>query len=242
MSEIVRQVKPSTGLRQKLLRRTNVYIAEYILMLILFGGFLIVLSSMWYTVFNLMMAEGYLGRLQLETAVVQLGVLTATGGIGYLLYSRITGEELRNPSVIRSKSRTVFLTIWLIITVLAVMGMAASMLSGVLGVMLGTQTDTAKVFIGTLLPSIFAISTLAYGVWVIVKRSSRHLTILNGNVLAMLACLLLFATVTTGLVRKGDFETQRGLCLGGSQEGVSAGCARDYSRYDNDDYNLRINE
>lgn len=242
MSEIVRQVKPSTGLRQKLLRRTNVYIAEYILMLILFGGFLIVLSSMWYTVFNLMMAEGYLGRLQLETAVVQLGVLTATGGIGYLLYSRITGEELRNPSVIRSKSRTVFLTIWLIITVLAVMGMAASMFSGVLGVMLGTQTDIAKVFIGTLIPSIFAINTLVYGVWVIVKRSSRYLTILNGNVLAMLACLLLFATVTAGLVRKGDFETQRGLCLGGSQEGVSAGCARDYSRYDNDDYSLRINE
>ena len=42
-----------TVTRRRFTRRTTVYIAEYILMLVMMGGFLSLLISLWYSFFNL---------------------------------------------------------------------------------------------------------------------------------------------------------------------------------------------
>lgn len=242
MNERVRQATSSVGFRQKRLRRTNVYIAEYILMLMLFGGFIGMLTSLWYTFFGLLVPDASSGYSMVNTAVSQISFAIATGCVGYLLYIRVTGEELHNPAVTRSKARTVFLTIWLIGAVLTLLTLVVAALGSILGVIVGTASDTTQSLVGTAAPSLFAIATLGYGIWLIVKRSSRSLAITSGIVLASLATVLVLATTITLLVRKNDLmpkTSPRSTCSYGMVRSSSGGCKPDYTRdsIDSLDYN-----
>jgi hypothetical protein len=241
MSSVLK-TNSSVGFRQRRLRRTNVYIAEYILMLFIFGGFIGILASMWYSFFGLLVADSFTGSLVMRTTVALIGMLVATGVLGYVLYARVTGEELHNPSVVHSKARTVFLTIWLFGAVLTVLGMIIAMVTGLVDVMFGTASDTTQTLVGTVAPALFAIATLCFGIWLIVKRSSRKLSMVAGMVLAGLAAILLLATTVTLLVRKNDFmpknSTQKSTCADGMIRSSSGICKPDYTHdsYDSFDY------
>lgn len=238
----------SVGARQRLFRRTNTYIAEYILMLVLFGGFISLLAFMWYTFFGILIAKGYSGERFVELAMAQIAALLVVGPLGYVFYIRVTGQELHNPLLARAKARTVFLTIWILAAVLTLVGVLVAMISSVFSVIFGVDSDAAHALIGVAVPSLLAAITLSFGIWVIIKRSSRKLTVIAGAILAALAVVVLLATTVTVLVKKNDFTEKP--CGNGSSR-IGNGCRPDYNKYDyrdsyrnsydNYDYNLYNN-
>lgn len=228
MATTTQHTTSPVGVRQRLFRRTNIYSAEYILMLVLFGGFITLLAFIWYTFFGLLIAKGYSGERFVETAMAQIAALLVVGPLGYLLYSRVTGEELHNPLVLRSKVRAVFLTIWMLGTILTLVGLLVTMISSVFSVIFGLDSDIPHALLGVAIPSLLAALTLSFGIWAIVKRSSRKIAVVVGAILAGLAVIALLATTITVLVKKNQFS-ERSCSNGSSYSGN--GCRPDSQKY-----------
>ena len=207
--EVAPAVRSSGLMRRKVLRRTNVYIAEYILMLVFIGGFLGLLVSLWYSFFNLILTDGHSGRvLAIATAGV-LGSLLVVGPAAYWLYSRVTGEESHRPELFKKPSRTVFLTIWLLMAVGSLVSIAISVVSSIVMAVFGLGGDAAELWVGRVIPGIFAAATIGFGIVAIVKHVSRRMVIGAGIVLAALAAILFIANLVMVVVRKDVAETKQ---------------------------------
>lgn len=193
-------------------RRTNVYIAEYILMLIFVGSLLGVLTSLWYSFFGMLSVDGAEGKQIAIRAAVLLGSLVVVCPAAYWLYARVTGQEMIEPKVLTSKARTVFLTIWMIGIVVALVSIVASTASAVISSIfsLGEVSGT-KLWVGTFIPSILAVVTLGCGVAMVVKHVSRTFVLRNAFVVAGLAAVLLVANIVMIAMRK-DFTPQKPTC------------------------------
>ncbi len=183
-------------------RRTDVYIAEYILMLLLLGSFLGIASSLWFSFFGLILNDSYSGRSLAEVTAGQLGGLIVLGIAGFWMYSRVTGQEMIEPGVYEKKARTVFLTIWMIGVVLGVVGLAGVLFSSLSTSLFGLGDDVGKTLVGTTIPALFAIATLVFGLFMVVKRVSRKFVMMSAIVVAALSAVLLVANVTMVVVRK----------------------------------------
>ncbi len=221
-------------------RRTNVYIAEYILMLIFVGALLGILTSLWYSFFGMLAVDGAEGKLIAVRAAVLLGSLVVVCPAAYWLYARVTGQEMIDPKVVASKARTVFLTIWMIGIVVALVSIVASSAASVISSVfsLGDVSGT-KLWVGDFIPSILAVVTLACGVAMVVKHVSRTFVLRNAFVVAGVAAVLLVANVVMISMRK-DFKPQKPTCT------ISAYYAGDCSyqeyRKQNSDYNSNYSD
>ena len=186
-------------------RRTDVYIAEYILMLMFFGALLGLLASLWFSFFQLILQDGYSGRLLAQTTAVQLGSLVVLSIVGFWFYARVTGQEMMQPELRQKASRTVFLTIWLIIAVGAFVSLVAGAMTGFVQLLMG-NSDAGDLLVGGVLPSLLAAATIGFGIAAIVKHSRRKLSMFVGTVVGVLCVALFIANLTMVLVRKNAEE------------------------------------
>jgi len=197
METTVKRDKTATSWR-RWFRRTDVYIAEYILMLTLVASFIGVLVSLWFNFFDMV----YNSYVSVPTAVSQIGALLVVGPAAYWMYARVTGQEMVQPELYERKSRTVFLAIWMIFAVLGLVGMVAAVVAIFVNAVFGLGTDFAGALITTVVPATFAIVTIVFGLAMVVKRTSRKFVMFAGVALAIAAVLLLGMNTTMVLVRK----------------------------------------
>lgn len=197
-------IDPAT--RRRFVRRTTVYIAEYILMLILMGILLGLLTSLWYGFFNLIVKDGTAGRSLAITVAGLMGALLVVGPATYWMYARVTGEEAEHPEHTRQKARTVFLTLWLVPAVLALVSVLVTVSSSIMRGIFGVGGNASTLWVGEVLPGLFAAATIGYGIAIIVKHVTRRLVVLSGMVLAGIAAFLLLANLVMVVVRK-DAQT-----------------------------------
>lgn len=206
-------------------RRTNVHIAEYILMLVLMGSFLGLLVSLLFSLFGLIYETGYEARLLATNAVMQIASLAVVAPAAFWLYARTSGQEMMQPELTQRKSHTVFLTIWLVIVVLVMVSMLIAAKTSLAQAMLGLgDDDFGRVLMTHVLPLTLGVGTIVVGLFAVVKRPARRLSMVAGVVLAVMTVVLMVANTAMVVVRK-DAE----------QPVVSNPCT--YSRYLNNECN-----
>ena len=199
----------STVTRRRFVRRTTLYIAEYILMLVMMGGFLSLLISLWYSFFNLIVATGASGRSLALFAAGAMGAALVVGPATYWLYARVTGEEAEHPEQLKKVSRTVFLTLWTIPAVIALVSVVISILSSIVLSIFGLGGDAASLWVGRVIPGLFAAATLGFGIAVVLKHATRKLVMVSGIVLAGIAVFLLLVNLIMVVVRKDVADTPK---------------------------------
>lgn len=194
---------PSSSIapRVKLIRRTNVYIAEYILMLIFFAIFLGILAALWFSFFGLITATGYGASSKAVMTTAGLASLLVFGPAAYWLYARVTGEENANPAVLDKKARTVFLTLWMIGAIFSLACMLYAAIYGIVTSIFG-MTEAGTTFVNVVIPGLLSSATLGFGISVVVKHASRKLAVVAGIVLASVAAVLLIANLVMVIVKK----------------------------------------
>ncbi len=195
---------PTTLSWRRWFRRTNVYIAEYILMLVLVGSFIGVLVSLWFGFFELVYGQG---TFSVVTTASQVGALLVVGPAAFWLYARVTGQEMVNPDIYERKSRTVFLTIWLFFAVLSLVGMVLAIVATFVMAMFGLGTDFSEALVTKVLPGLFAVATVVFGLFMVVKHTSRKFVLVSALVLVVMAVVLLIANSTMILVRKDSAKS-----------------------------------
>jgi hypothetical protein len=194
---------PLKGSWHRWFRRTNVHIAEYILMLIMMGSFLGILVSLWFSFFGLVYETGYGARALATSAAMQLASLAVVGPAAFWLYARTSGQEMMQPELTQRKSHTVFLTIWLVIVVPVLVSLLITVKVSFVQAMFGLgDADFGRVLMTQVVPSLLGVATIAFGLLAVVKRPARKLSMLAGVVLAALAAVLLVANVVMVLARK----------------------------------------
>lgn len=189
-------------------RRTDVHIAEYILMLIFFGGLIALLASLWFSFFQLLIQDGFSGNILARTTALQLGSLVVMGVAGFWLYARVTGQEMVQPELQARTSRRVFLTMWMIVAVCGLVGIASVAMMAFVSLLLG-QTDATQAVVGIVIPALFAFATVGFGIAAVVKRSNRKLSMLAGVVVAGLMVLLFIANAIAVFIRKDSSSPAR---------------------------------
>lgn len=197
---------PLQGSWHRWFRRTNVYIAEYILMLILMGSFLGVLASLWYSFFGLLATDDYSAVAMAKMTAVQLGTLLVVGPAAYWMYARVTGQEMVDQTLYMRKSRTVFLTLWTIGVVLALVGTVVSVVTALSSAVFGFGDEAKMLWLGSVVPGVLAAATLGFGLSMVVKHASRAFVLKTAStVVAALAVVLLIGNVVMVIARK-DIE------------------------------------
>lgn len=204
---------PLQGSWHRWFRRTNVYIGEYILMLILMGSFLGILASLWYSFFGLIATDDYSAVEMAKMTAAQLGGLLVVGPAAYWMYARVTGQEMVDPTLHQRRSRTVFLAIWMILVVLALVSIVASVVSGVASAVFGFGEEAGELWLGVVVPGLLAAATLAFGLSMVVKHASRAFVLKTAStVVAALAVVLLIGNVAMIVVRKDIKEPVQESC------------------------------
>ncbi len=173
-------------------------------MLVLVASFIGILVSLWFSFFGLVQGASSIGVV---AAATQIGSLLVVGPAAFWLYARVTGEEMMHPELYNKTSRTVFLTIWIVFAVLALVGMVVTVVSSFVNATLGLENDFGATLVTQVLPGLFAVATVMFGIFMVVKHTSRKLVMMSAIVLAAMAVVLLIANVTMVLVRKGSTET-----------------------------------
>lgn len=190
-------------------RRTNVYIAEYILMLIMMGALLGVLCSMLFSIFGLAYETGYAASTLAVVAGGQIAALAIIAPAALWLYSRTTGQEMIQPELGQHKARTVFLTLWMLGVVVTLISVAiATKLAAVSSVIGFDGSDSfGEAVVTAIIPGLLSVAVLAFGLWVVVKHATRKLSMITLAVFAGLTAVLLVATLAMAVVRKDVDET-----------------------------------
>lgn len=197
---------PLQGSWHRWFRRTNVYIGEYILMLILMGSFLGILASLWYSLFGLIATDDYSAVEMAKMTAAKLAALVVVGPAAYWMYARVTGQEMVDSMLYQRRSRTVFLAIWMIIVVLALVGTVVSVVSGLSSAIFGFGGEAKDLWLGVVIPGVLAAATLAFGISMVVKHASRAFVLKTAStVVAALAVVLLVGNVAMVVARK-DIE------------------------------------
>lgn len=190
-------------------RRTSVYIAEYILMLVVIGSFVGVASSSIYSFFNLIQTDGFAARALVVVVVAQLASLVVLAPAAYWLYARVSGQESVQPGVRTKTARTVFLTIWLIGMMLSVVGVSISVVAGMLGGLVGADGGSVgELIVRVTIPGILVIALLASTVILVTRRVTRKATIYVGIGIASLLAILFISNLIVAVVKK-DADTDR---------------------------------
>lgn len=186
-------------------RRSNVHIAEYILMLVLMGALAGLVSSMIYTFFNFLKADGSTLRTLHALAAGQLGALVVVVPAAFWFYARVSGQEMVQPELRQKTARTVFLTIWLIGMFLSIVGVSISVVSGVMATIVGAgSSDAGSLFVNLVVPGIFTIVLLAMTVIVVAHRSSRKLSMAVGIAVAVISAVVFIGTITVAVVKSDN--------------------------------------
>lgn len=194
-------------------RRTNVHIAEYILMLIMMGSFLGVLVSLWFSFFGLAYEGGFGARTLAVAAAAQLASLVVVAPVAFWLYARTSGQEMVQPELVGRKSHTVFLAIWMIIVVSVLVGMLIAVVASLMQAMFGLGSDDfGKALVTQVIPSLFGVTTIIFGLMIVVKHPARKLSMIAGIVLAALSVLLLIANMVMIIVRKDASQPIKQQC------------------------------
>lgn len=225
-------------------RRTNVYIAEYILMLVFVGALIGVLGSLWYSFFGLLANEGYTGKTLAIEAAVQLGALLVVGVAAFWLYSRVTGQEMVQPERTKSRARTVFLTIWMIGAVVGLVAVIGSTISALVTTIFGlNELSGVQLWVGMFLPSLFAVATIGFGIAMVVKNVSRSFVMRSAIVVASTALVLVIANTIMILVRKDAEQPVVSDCTYSQYRDEKCSYS-DYQKYieRNTNYNSRSND
>lgn len=185
---------------RRVFRRTNVHIAEYILMLVLMGSLAGVLASTFYSFFGLLQVDGFAARTLALVVLAQLGSLVVLTPAAFWFYSRVSGQEMVHPELMQKTSRTVFLTIWLIGMFLSLVGVSISIAAGVIGAVVGGGSDGGSVILSVVLPGILTVGLLSFFVITVAHRSTRALTKIAGIVIAAVAVVMLIANLILAIV------------------------------------------
>lgn len=190
-------------------RRTSVYIAEYILMLVVIGSLVGVVSSSIYSFFNLIQTDGSAARVLALAVVAQLASLVVLAPAAYWLYARVSGQESVQPELRTKTARTVFLTIWLIGMMLAVVGVSISVVAGVLGGLMSSgDSSFGELVVRIVIPGMLVVGLLAATVILVARRVSRKDTLRIGIALAAVVAVLFISNVVLAVVKK-DAEIDR---------------------------------
>lgn len=200
----MRVVEQTSGRRW--LRRTNVYIAEYIVMLMLVTSFIGVLCMLWFSFFDMLYGASYFGAVGVAS---QIGSLIVIGPAAFWMYARVTGQEMIQPELYNRASRTVFLSIWIVFAVLALVGLATIISTSVVSsLFVASGGYLGHIVVTLVLPGLFSLATGLLGVCMIVKRTSRKMAMRVGQILALLTGLLLIANLAMVMVRKDAMTDQ----------------------------------
>lgn len=195
---------PTTRTWHRWFRRTNVHTAEYIIMLWLMGGMLAVLVSQWYSFFGLLAESGFTARALSRSTAISLAALLVLVPAALWMYSRVTGQEAVEPELRASKPRTVFLTIWMVIAVMALVGVIVGISRALVNAVFGFNNDLSDQIVKQIIPGLFAVVTILLGISAVVKRPSRGFVKLAMLVLVTLAVLLALANTIMIFVRKNS--------------------------------------
>lgn len=193
---------PIQGSWRRWFRRTNVHTAEYILMLFLFGGLIGLLVSQWGSLFQLFIEDGSAARSLAKSTATQIGSLLILLPAAFWMYFRVTGQESVEPELQKSKPRNVFLIIWTVFATLALVSLGAKVVGSLVSIIFGYSGGVGDEIVGVILPSLFGVVTLAFGISAVVKHPSRKYVKLAAVLIAATAVVLLLANTIMVFVKK----------------------------------------
>jgi hypothetical protein len=183
-------------------RRSNVYIAEYILMLVVTGAMISVLSSLYYATLQLTYTSGYEASSLVESITMQLAVLLIVAPAAYWLYARVTGQEMIEPTLYASKVRTVFLSLWMIPLAAAFLVVSISVVHAILSMIVDQSSDVLSLVVGTVLPGVLTLATIGFGLFMVVKRVKRKFTMMSGIVVSAVVAIVASLSLVTILMNR----------------------------------------
>lgn len=192
-------------------RRTNVHIAEFILMLIMTGALLGVLCGLLYSVFGLAYETGYGAQSLAMVAAAQVASLSIVAPVALWLYARTTGQETVQQELQRRTARTVFLTIWMLCVVVTLVSVAIATKAAGITSMLGLDgaDGFAEAVVTAILPGVLSVLVLGFGLWAVVKKPNPKTSKVAIIVLGVVSIVLLITALTMAVVRK-DADSSTG--------------------------------
>lgn len=131
-----------------------------------------------------------------------MGGLLVIGPVTYWLYARVTGEEAEHPALTKKVSRTVFLTLWVVSTVVALACIIISFVSSVVPSIFGMGGDAGALWVDRVLPGLFAAITVGFGIAIVLKHASRRLVLLSGAAIAVASIFLLLVNLVMVVIKK----------------------------------------
>lgn len=198
-------------------------------MLVMIGVSLSILVSLWYSFFNLITTEGTAGRALAIVAAGLMGALLVVGPTAYWLYTRVTGEEAEHPELTKKTVRTVFLTIWVVPAVISLVSLAVSVVSSFVMGIFGVGGDAAALWVGRVLPGLFAVAAVGLGIRVVLKHATRKVVMMSGLVVSAIAVFLLLANRVMVAVRKDVRDTPKNTITCTYREYLNKNCTyREY--------------
>jgi len=203
----------SSGVRKarnsRYLNGTDFYIAEFILWLVIAGATIGTLVSLWYDFFGSMNASGSTGHNLATDIITSLGSLIILLPIAYILRCRVHGEETRTPVRLTQKSRTVFLTIWVLGAAVAFISMCAMVISGVFSSFYGFGGDASDVYVGSVVPSLLGALTVGVGSVLVLKQARGRLLQASWLTLGVIILVLFVGGFIVAAVHKDDKDEPR---------------------------------
>jgi hypothetical protein len=107
------------------------------------------------------------------------------------------------PTVLTKRSRTVFLTLWVLGVTLALVGVVSKTVSAVMSSFFSFGDVSGKeLWVGTVIPAVLVVLTLAFGLWMVVKHVSRAFVIRCAWAVAVLAVVVFVANLVMVIARK----------------------------------------
>lgn len=210
------------------LNGTDFYIAEFILWLIVAGVTIGTLVSLWYDFFGLMNASGSVGHDMAVGTVTGLGSLIVLLPLSYILRCRVQGEELRTPARRTQKSRSVFLTLWILIAAAAFISMCTMVIGDIFSSFYGFGGDASNVYVGSIVPSLLGALTLGAGSVLVLKQARGRLMQTSSLILGIVVIVLFVGGFIVAAAHKDDKEIPRS-CLYSSSRYSDSTCFNTYN-------------
>ena len=196
MEEQTKRVKPY-------LSGTSNYITEYILMLISHVAAVAALCAVVFAVFG-MFADDRYSMLDGAAAMTASALVVIFMPLYYVLHKRVSAQESKDHTVLKSKSRTVFLTIASIAAFGWFIGFAATALYHLFSPVFVRTTDYGIGFVSTFLPALISAGIIGVSLIQLHKHVGTKFRKQYLMLLPIVALVVLSTTFITAAVKKGN--------------------------------------
>ncbi|MCA9330869.1 hypothetical protein KC957_02380 [Candidatus Saccharibacteria bacterium] len=192
---------PTAPAKSRHLGGTTNYIAEYLLML---SSLVALATSIVLMVFSIctLLKEGNTTALSTSSALSASVAFVVFGPLYYVLSSRVRAEELKNPSVVAHKARTVFYVLATIAAFSWFTGFVVTAVYYLLSPLVTKNSSYSEDLVTVFIPAVVAAVVIATSYVSVAKKAGSAYLAKFTNVALLAGLILLIATLSVGIAKK----------------------------------------